>query len=160
MAGLILVQTALLVVTNLIVRQKIRDVDQVVQSFSQQAVKGTKMIYQAIDGVEEVLTRLPAAQEAIERNVEALVRATQTVSRAMSRGVDLVRYQAAEAENGVDTPLSTLSQQIYKAHETVSHPSRRLATVVRSAIDVLKRTLLQEDRSPASHPPEDEDKFV
>ena len=160
MAGLILVQTALLMVTNVIVRQKIRDVDRTLQSFSQQSVKGMKMMDQAFDVIEDVLPKLPAAQEAIERNVDALVETTQTVSRAMSRGVDLVRYQAAETENGVDTLLSTLSQQIYQAHEAVSHPSLRLATIVRSGLDILKRTLLQEDRPPASHQPEDDEKFV
>jgi len=160
MAGLILAQTALLVMTNFIVRHKIRNVDQSLQSFSQQSVKGMKIIHQGIDVVEEVLPRLPVAQEAIERNVEAVVQATQTVSRAMSRGVDLARYQAAETENGVDSVLSILSQQVYKAHEAVSHPSLRLATIIRTGIDLLKRTVLQPDYPPASHQPEDEENFV
>ena len=160
MAGLILVQTALLVLTNFMVRQKIRNIDQSLHSFSQQSVKGMKMIDRGIDVVEEVLPRLSAVQEAIERNVDAVVQATQTVSRAMSRGVDLARYQAAETENGVDNLLSILSQQIYKAHEVVSHPSLRLATIIRTGINVLKRTVFQPDQSPASHPPDDEEKFV
>ena len=159
-AGLILVQTALLVLTNFMVRQKIRNIDQSLHSFSQQSVKGMKMIHRGIDVVEEVLPRLPAVQETIERNVDAVIQATQTVSRAMSRGVDLARYQAAETENGVDNLLSILSQQIYKAHEAVSHPSLRLATIIRTGFDVLKRTVLQPDQSPASHPPDDEEKFV
>ncbi len=160
MAGLILVQTALLVVTNIIVRRKIRDIDRGLQFFSQQSVKGMKMIDQAIHVVEDVLSSLPEAQKVIARNADAWVETTQTASRTMSRGIDLVRYQVAEAENGIDALLSTLSQRIYKTHEAMSHPSLRLTTIIQSGIDVLRRFLLQENRSPASQPPEDEDKFV
>jgi hypothetical protein len=160
MAGLVLVQTAMLVVTNVIVRQKVRDIDRGLQSFSQQSVKGMQMISQAIDGVEEVLPRLPEAQKTIERNLDALVETTQTVSRAVGRGVDLARYQVAEADNGADALLSTLSQRIFKAHQSMSHPSLRLATIIRSGMGILKQTWLKEDRSPASHPPEDEENFV
>ena len=160
MAGLILVQTTLLVLTNFIVRQTIRNIDQSLHSFSQQSVKGMKMIHRGIDVIKEVLPRLPSVQEAIERNVEAVVQTTQTVSRAMSRGVDLARYQAAETENGVNSLLSILSQQVYKAHVAVSHPSLRLATIIRTGIDLFKRTVLQPDQPPASHQPDDEETFV
>jgi hypothetical protein len=160
MAGLVLLQTAILVVTQFIVRQKLQEVDQVLQSVSRQSVKGMKMIYQAIDGVEEVLSKLPAAQQTIARIVETLVEKAETVNRAIGRGVDLVRYQAFETEHGLDALLSMLSQRVYKTHKTVSHPSLRLATIIRSGIDALKWNWLQNDRSPVSNPPEDEDEFV
>lgn len=160
MAGLIFIQTALLVVTNVIVRQKIREIDRGFQSLSQLSVKGMKMICQAINVVEDVLSSLPKAQKMIEENANAWVETARTVSQAMSRKVDLARYQLAEADNGADSLLNTLSHWIYKAHEAMSHPSLNLTTIIRSGIDVLKRTLLQKDRSPASHPPEDEVKFV
>ena len=159
MAGLIIVQTVLLVVANLHIVQNLQNLDQGLRFLSEQSAKGLALAHRALNVIEKVLPKLPEAEEVMEKKMKDIVETTQKVDRAVSRVVDLIRYQMGGVDSGLDTFLSRLSQQIYRVHQAVLHPSLRLATIVRSGINVLKRTLLREDESPASHQP-DEETFV
>lgn len=160
MVVLVLIQTALIVVVTFVIRQKIVAIDRTLHSFYQRTLIGMKLLCKMVDTVEDSLPKLPMFQKTIETNIEVFVAKIQAVTRAVGRGVDLVRYQSTEIESRIDSALMVFSQKINAIYQAAHHPSRHLIHFVQFGIEFLKRTSPEKNQPHASHRTKDTEKSI
>ena len=156
MAGLIIVETIILVVTTLTLSKQIQDLDQNLHVLTQRSAQGLAFARRVITAIEEGTPQLAQVEDAAEKQLSTLVETTKTADQALGRGLDLLRFETGEARGQVDTVLSKFSQQTFRLHRLLIHPAMRASEIVHAGVRALKQTLSREAKSPASYGPDKE----
>ncbi len=156
MAGLIIVETIILVVTTLSLSKQIQDLDQNLRVLSQRSAQGLAFARRVITAIEEGIPELARVEDTVEKQLSSLVKTTKTADQALGRSLDLLRFKTGEARGEVDTTLSKFSQQTFRLHRLLLHPAMRISEIVHAGVKILKQTLSREAKSPASHGPDKE----
>jgi len=156
MAGLIVVETIILVVTTLSLSKQIQDLDQNLHVLSQRSAQGLAYARRVITALEEGTPELAQVETTVEKQLSTIVETAKTADQALGRSLDLLRFETGEARGQVDTALSRFSQQTFRLHRMLIHPAMRASEIVHAGVKVLKKTLSREAKSPASYGPDKE----
>jgi len=156
MAGLIIVETIMLVVTTLTLSKQLQDLDQNLHVLSQRSAQGMAFARQVITAIEESVPELAHVEDTVEKQLSALTANTETANQALGRNLDLLRFQAGEARAEMDATLGKFSQQTFRLHRLLLHPAMRASEIVHAGVKILKQTLSREAKSPASYGPDKE----
>ncbi len=156
MAGLIIVETIILVVTTLSLSKQLQDLDQNLRVLSQRSVQGLAFARRVITTIEKGIPELAQVENTTEKQLSRLVETTKTANQALGRSLDLLRFQTGEARSEMDVALSKFSQQTFRLHRLLLHPAMRASKIVHASIKILKQTLSREAKSPASYVPDKE----
>jgi len=156
MAGLIILETIILVVTTLSLSKQLQDLDQKLRVFSQRSAQGLAFARRVITAIEEGTPELAQVEDTVEKQLSTLVKTTKTANQALGRSLDLLRFETGEAQGKMDTALSKFSQQTFRLHRLLLHPAMRASEIVHAGVKILKQTLSRETKSPASYGPDTE----
>ena len=156
MAGLIIVETIILVVTTLSLSKQLQDLDQNLRVLSQRSAQGLAFARRVITAIEEGIPELAQVEDTVEKHLSTLVETTNTADQALGRSLDLLRFETGEARGEIDTTLSKFSQQTFRLHRLLLHPAMRASEIVHAGVKILKQTLSREAKSPASYEPDKE----
>ncbi len=159
MAGLIIVETIILVITTLSLSKQIQDLDQNLRVLSQRSTQGLAFARRVITAIEEGTPALAQVEDTVEKQLSTLVEATKTADQALGRSLDLLRFETGEARDEVDNALGKFSQQTFRLHRLLLHPAMRASEIVHAGVKILKQTLSKEAKSPASYGP-DKENFI
>ena len=156
MAGLIIVETIILVVTTFTLSRLLQDLDQNMRVLSQRSAKGMAFARQVITAIEESTPELAQVGDTVEKQLSTLAANTETANQALGRSLDLLRFKTGEARGEMDVALGKFSQQTFRLHRLLLHPAMRASEIVHAGIKILKQTLSREAKSPASYGPDRE----
>ena len=156
MAALIVVQAILLVLITFRLGKRLQDLEKNLQLVSQRSTQGVAFVHRVMAAIEKMTPRLSDVEETFEKELTTLVKATEKANQEAGRKIDLLRFELGKANSGLDTALSKFSQQTFKLHRAVLHPSMRVSEIIQAGIKILKQTLSREEKSPASYGPEKE----
>jgi len=159
MAGLIIMETIILVVTTLSLSKQIQDLDQNLRVFSKRSAQGLAFARRVITAIEEGTPELAQVENTAEKQLSTLVETTKTANQALGRSLDLLRLETGKAQGEMDTALSKFSQQTFRLHRLLLHPAMRASEIVHAGVKILKQTLSKEAKSPASYRP-DKENFI
>ncbi len=156
MAGLVLIQAAMLIVTLFLTRQRLESLNQQLQTLSDTASRGLKLSHRVLDVVETALENLPTLEDVTKRNLETLTETTQKIDRSIAQATDTLRSEVAQASDVVDTTLSRFSRLTFRLHQILVDPAVRLSSLFQSGVAALRRRLSHQQRPPDSHSPDKE----
>ena len=156
MAGFVLIQAVMLIVTLLLTQQRLESLNQQLQTLSDTADRGLKLSHRVLDVVETALENLPTLEDVTKRKLETLTEATQKMDRSIAQTAATVRSEVAQASDVVDTTLSRFSLQTFRLHQVLVDPAVRLSSLFQSGVAVLRRVLSHQQRPPDSHSPDKE----
>lgn len=151
MAGLVLIQAVMLIVTLLLSRQRLESLNQQLQTLSDTADRGLKLSHRVLDVVETALENLPTLEDVTQRNLETLTEATQKMDRSIAQTTDTLRSGVAQASDVVDATLSRFSLQTFHLHQVLVDPAMRLSSLFQSGVAALRRGLSHRQSPPDSH---------
>ncbi len=156
MAGLIIVETIILVVTSFTLSRQLQNLDQNLKVLSQRSAQGMAFAQRVIAAIEEGTPEFSKVESTVENQLATLMETTETADQAFGRSLDLLRFETGEARGEVDAALSKFTQQTFRLHRMVLHPAIRASEIVHAGIKILKQTLSKEAKSPASYGPDKE----
>jgi hypothetical protein len=156
MAGLIIVETIILVVTTLSLSKQLQILDQNLRVLSQRSAQGLDFARRVITAIEKGTPELAQVEDTVEKQLSTLVETTQTANQALGHNLDLLRFKAGETRGEMDTTLGKFSQQTFRLHRLLLHPAMRASEIVHAGVKILKQTLSREAKSPASYGPDKE----
>jgi len=156
MAGLIIVETIILVVTTLSLSKQIQDLDQNFRVLSRRSAEGMAFARRVITAIEEGTPELAKVEGTVEQQLSTLMETTKTADQALGRSLDLLRFETGKAQGEVDATLNKFSQQTFRLHRLLLHPAMRASEIVHAGVTILKQTLSREAKSPASYGPDKE----
>ena len=156
MAGLIIVETIILVVTTFSLSSQLQHLDQNLKVLAQRSAQGMAFAQRVIAAIEEGTPAFSKVESTVEDQLSTLMKNTETANQAFGRSLDLLRFETGEARGEMDTALTKFSQQTFRLHRMVLHPAMRASEIVHAGIKILKQTLAKEVKSPASYGPDKE----
>ena len=156
MAGLVLIQAVMLIVTLFLTRQRLESLNQQLQIVSDTASRGLKLSHRVLDVVETALENLPTLEDVTDRKLEALAETTQKMDRNIAQATETLRSEVAQASDVVDTTLNEFSRQTFRLHQVLVDPAMRLSSLFQSGVAALRRMLSHQQKPPDSHSPNKE----
>ncbi len=156
MAGLIIVETIILVATTLSLSKQLQHLDQNLRVLTQRSAQGLAFAQRVIAAIEEGIPELSKVGDTVETQLSTLVETTETADQALGRSLDLLRFETGEARGELDNALSKFSHQTFKLHRLLVHPAMRASEIVHAGVKILKQSLSREAKSPASYGPDKE----
>jgi hypothetical protein len=156
MAGLIIVETIILLVTAFTLSRQLQNLDQNLKVLSQRSAQGMAFAQRVIAAIAEGTPEFSQVEATVEEQLSTLMETTETANQAMGRSLDLLRFETGEARGEMDTALGRFSQQTFRLHRMVLHPAMRASEIVHAGVKILKQTLSKEAKSPASFGPDKE----
>lgn len=156
MAGLIIVETIILVATTLTLSKQLQNLDQNLRVLSNRSTQGLAFARRVISAIEESTPELSQVGDTVEKQLATLVKTTEAANRSLGRSLDYLRYEAGEARNEMDDALSKFSNQTFRLHRLLLHPAMRASKIVHAGVKILKQSLSREAKSPASYGPDRE----
>jgi uncharacterized protein YoxC len=157
MAFLILVQTVILVVGFSKLNQALKSLDQASGSIVEQARVATRQVNAILPKISGMAERLPALRTGMLNFIEASVETGRRADQAVAQALALSRVRVQQATETMDTVLSRFSQQTFRVHRAVLHPTLRLSAFLHGVFSGLGRLISGGPESPASHLPDSED---
>ena len=151
MAGLIIVETIILVVTSFSLSRQLQHLDQNLRLLCNRSAQGLAFAQRVITSIEEGTPALAHVEDKVEKQLSTLVETTESANQALGRSLDLLRFETGEARGHMDNALSQFSQQTFRLHRLLRHPAMRASEIVNAGLKILKQTLSREAKSPASY---------
>ena len=156
MAGLIMVETIILVVTTFSLGRQLQNLDQNLKVLSRRSSQGMAFAQRVISAIEEGTPEFSKVEDTVEEQLSTLMKTTETANQAMGRSLDLLRFETGEARGEVDAVLGRFTQQTFRLHRLVLHPAMRASEIVHAGVKILKQTLSKQAKSPAVYGPDKE----
>ena len=151
-AGLMIVQSLLLVLVTTQLARKLDSLDRRLSGLSDFADKGLKIPHRILDVAEEIVQKLPRAEDLTDQALTRLTDATEKVDQVVARKIERLHMQAREKCEHLDGVLSRFSQETFKLHSIFLNPAMRLSALVQAGVVTLKRLLSRTDGQPGDPP--------
>jgi hypothetical protein len=156
MAGLIMVETIILVATTFSLGRQLQNLDQNLQVLSRRSAQGMAFAQRVISAIEEGTPEFSKVEDTVEEQLSSLMETTESANQAFGRSLDLLRLETGEARGEMDAALNSFSQQTFRLHRLVLHPAMRASEIVHAGVKILKQTLSRQARSPTAYGPDKE----
>jgi len=159
LVALLFLQTLILGITSYHLRSQLSFLDKTLHMLAQKSSQGLRLADEALSSIEQCTPKLPDIEAQIAEELESYANKAKEADEILGRKVDLLRYRSRESESTLEGMLDAVSEQVYTLQKVALFPSLRLATIVRSGIDLLKRAAAR--KGPSSATPEaDSEGFV
>lgn len=151
MGGILLVQTALLVVTLFKMLKSLQQLDHKLVLFAEKSLSGWKLTDHLLSTIENSLGRLPEIEKAVCAGLEDFTGLLEKGNKTLALRIDSIRDQLERTGEFTDAALKKFSEQTVRVHRALIDPSVRLSTIIRIGVGALKRTVSREDSSQDSY---------
>lgn len=148
MGGILLVQTALSVVTLVLMLKSLQQLDHKLAVLAEKALDRWKLADQLLSTLENSLGRLPEMEKAVCTGLEGFTGLLEKGNKNLALRIDSIRNQLKQTGEITNTALNRFSEQTVRAHRALIDPSVRLSAIIRIGVGALKQTISSEDSSP------------
>ena len=156
MGGILLVQTALLVVTLVQMLKSLQQLDQKLAVFADKSLYRWKLVDQLLSTLENYLGRLPEIEKAVCTGLEGFTGSLEKGNKTLALRINSIRNQLKRTGEITNTALNRFSEQTVRAHRALIDPSVRLSTIIRLGVGAFKQTVSSEDSSQDSNSSDNE----
>jgi hypothetical protein len=157
MAFLILVQTVIVVFGF----HKLLKMLESLEEVSTSIVKHAKVVTGEVNAILPKITaygrRLPELRRELLNFLQAGAETGKRVDQSVARALTVSRVRVRQADERIDVVLSGFSQQTFRLHRAVLHPTLRFSAFMHGLFSGLRRFIAGGPESPASYLPDTED---
>jgi len=159
MAGLVLIQTTVLIITLFLMRQQLESLNQKLQQLSDTTSHRFEFFHRILDVAETALGNLPDLEDATKQKLEIFTKTTQKIDQNVAQIISTLRSEMTNTANLINTALNNFSRQTFRLHKFLVNPPILFSSLLKSLITTLKQKLSQKKR-PSETGSKDSELFI
>jgi len=159
MAGLVLIQTTVLIITLFLMRQQLESLNQKLQQLSDTTSHRFEFFHRILDVAETALGNLPDLEDATKQKLEIFTKTTQKIDQNVAQIISTLRSEMTNTSNLINTALNNFSRQTFRLHKFLVNPPILFSSLLKSLITTLKQKLSQKKR-PSETGSKDSELFI
>ena len=151
MAGLVLIQTTVLIVTLFLMRQHLESLNQKLQRLSDTTSRRFDFFHRILDVAETALGNLSNLEVVAKQKLETLTKTTKKIDQNVAKIINTLRSEMTNTSDLINTVLNNFSRQTFRLHKFLVNPPILFSSLVQSITMTLKHKLSQEKRPSKAH---------